>query len=150
MAYNAYDYTDIEDKTSSKYNAGILQTIRINDALKLINFCKVNPLAWNEEYCDWGYNLLWRSINNLYEEIDAFLDKEERKNCLILREKIEAMLKKYPILINKRKLNKVEKIPDEKRWEFIRMAMEHYERIVRRLGVNHDVISSIKEDDEGL
>ena len=147
------DYDDIEDSKNAKFNAGVLGTQRVNETLKLINFCKSNPLAYNADYCDWNFIIWFRNIIILYGEIDGFLSFEERDACFKMKEKILYLMKKYPIRETKRigSPNNIQTAINEGNWDIIMKAIETYELVVKRYGVDHSIIASISDSGlEGL
>ena len=137
------DY-QIDETKSAKFNAGVLQTQRVNKILDLLNFCKNNPLAFNIDYNDWNFNLIQSSIGNLYDEIDGFLDDKERKLCIDMLHKITEIVEKYPLLENQRKAasGSNTKVPNADNWKILKRAFEHAERIIKRYGIKYQVIAA--------
>jgi len=143
---------NFDEGKSAKFNAGVLQTERINEILKTLNFCKINPMAFNSDYIDWNFNIQLRCIYSLYLEIDSYMKKEEGKKCIQIYEKIEELIEKYPLLEEKRQFNKpVEKIPNQTNWKILKKAFDNFERTVKKYGVKYQILSAtIDEDLEGL
>lgn len=140
---------NIDSGKSAKFNAGILATMRINKILDLLNFSKYNPLAYNSDYNEWNFNLQIRSINNLYDEIECYMDKDERNSCVLISDKIDELILKYPILESKKlsPTDQPKKIPNESHWRIIKKAIERYERLIKRYGIKYQVLSATSDDD---
>lgn len=146
---------EVDNTKSAKFNAGVLMTERVNEIQRLINFCKTNPKAFNEDYQEWHFNLWLVNIDTLYDEIDGFLsqtgiDNSKQQNFVLnLRKKIREMIEKYPIMRRIRK--DPSKPPTEEinheNWKVLKKAFEYYERIVRRYGLKYKILAATIEDD---
>lgn len=129
-----------EEIKSSKFNAGVLQTVRIDKILDLLNFCKINPIAWNEDQLDWNYNVWMGCVENLYGEVEGFLSKLESDGILTIKLKIDEMIKTYPIRENYKKPNQI----NVSNFEVIKKAISYYERVVKRYGVKYKLLAAFE------
>lgn len=151
----ARDSFEVDDTKSAKFNAGVLMTERVNEIQRLINFCKNNPKAFNEDYQEWNFNLWFANIDTLYDEIDGFLsqkgieDSKQQDFVLRLRKKIREIIEKYPIMrkIRKDPLKPPTEDINEEHWKVLKKAFEYYERIVRRYGLKYKILAATIEDD---
>ena len=130
------------DQKDSKFNAGILQTKRLHDILVLLNFCKANPLAINMDYNDWNYNIWFKQIKTLHDEIDAWIVQKEREELLAYRKKISELMKKYPVHETiKKQFSKEQKV-NEANWKLIEEGLEKFERRVKHYGLKYKLLGT--------
>ena len=143
-----YDEYAVDEGKSAKFNAGVLQTQRINKILDLINFCKNNPLAFNMDQNDWNFNIILRCVNNLFDEIEGFMKRDESKICVQIKERINKLIIDYPIIDNIKRspYGNPEKQINESNWRILQKALDHYERLVRRYGIKYQILSATKDD----
>jgi hypothetical protein len=127
-----------EDIKAAKFNAGQLQTIRINEILDLLNFCHRNAIAWNTEYLTWNYNLIYECINNLYGEVEGFLTDSESKMCMEVKEKVKKFMQDFPIKPNKRN----PELSNNANLDAILKVLGYYERVIKRYGVKYKLITT--------
>ena len=132
---------EYEEIQSSKFNAGILGTQRVNEILVLLNQCKMNPLAWNLEQSDWNYNLILRCIENLYGEVEGFLNDKETQKAIDINLKIKELMEEYPIKDNIKKPN----LYNQKSYEILMKAFGYYERIIKRYGTKYKLLVSFEK-----
>jgi len=129
------------DPISAKFNSGLLQTQRIDKILSHLNFCKNNPLATDSDLMEYNYKLWFNELGNLHDEIDAYMDDIERKDCIRFRQVIEDYIRDVQVYTNPRNPNCF----DSKGWRKIKGALELYERFLKRAGFRHQILNSQKE-----
>lgn len=72
---------------------------RLKAIRKNIRKCGKNLSIYNyDDFKDFNFNILFKSLNNLLEEISSEMKKEEIDDCLLIKKTIEVNLEKYPTL----------------------------------------------------
>jgi hypothetical protein len=89
------DYDD--EGQTSKFNAGMLQMTRLHKLQDENNLANKNPLAFDESYGIYNYEVVFANTTSMIEEAGNKLSTPEKKLALQLKKAIEKMLKDYPI-----------------------------------------------------
>jgi len=145
------DEYEIADGKSAKFNAGVLMTQRLNKVIDLINYCRLTPEAYHNDYSNYCINLWFNGLKTLYDECDGWVDEEERAVCHRWRKALEEAFKKFPIIEQKRREGKLTPIPNDENFTKLKLALEIFEREVRRLGIKYEILAaSIDHDLDGL
>lgn len=141
----AYNY-EVDDSKTAKFNAGIAQTLRIHDILKVIDSCRANPKAWFDDYMDYAYNVWIRKVTSLYKEFFTFMDDNERLECISYKKAIEEALKKYPIMELKHthSPNHSSMVPNGNILDAIIKHIEEYDSLVRDYGAKYKILTTTK------
>ena len=69
----------IDTTKTSKYNAGLMQMVRIDGLLKEAASSYTTPKAWNDEKKEWCFQILIRNLNLVLKEISGKLGLKEIK-----------------------------------------------------------------------
>lgn len=138
--------SDYEEIPLSKFNSGVIQSIRIGKITDLINHAKSNPLAYNITLIDYNFNIWFRSVSSLYDEIDCYIKKDDSRSSLIkARKMIQDMMKNYPVLEDINRNGRIKQVVNNKNWEKIRDAIEFYELKVKDMGLKYQVTGALKQ-----
>ena len=89
---------DTLNKTEVKFNQASYQQERINDLMRTINLCWVNPVQFNFEFSDYNYRVIFRVLTSYYSEIRVKL-KEEREEIDELMKSLDTYIESNPIII---------------------------------------------------
>jgi hypothetical protein len=139
-----------DEGVTAKYNAGVLQTQRLNDLLNKVNESNINLLSFNEEYGVWNFELNFRCNKQLLQEVMSKLSNKEREDAIVRRDLIEGLLLKYPILIQINNLRSKNGKPKFSiYWDIHKKYLSDFESQVRTLLDKHGLINP-EIDDEGL
>lgn len=134
----------------SKFNAAAFQMKRIADLQERINIVSLNPLAMNEQFGVFNYEIWVTSCDSLLQEVGAKLSTKERENIKKVRNKLHAFLNRNPILKEKRMINGSRETKLNKNvWRVTYKAITIYEEYVRELLDIHQM-NSPERDDSGL
>jgi len=132
----------------SKFNPAMHKMNRIHLLCQTINDSKLNLEAWNMEWNDFNFNVYFKSLVILYQEVFSKFNETEREDCEKLRKPIEHFMNKYPI---KEKLNNGKYTPiDKERLRIFKKYIEDYEEKVKDYQDLHGLDTPNMEDDEGL
>ncbi len=151
MGYDkAESYEDID---KSSYNEAALKMIRIHKLQEQVNVCSTNPLIFNQDYQCYNYQLMFRCLNSLYQEISDKLSKEkEIPGMTKMRKELKKFMKDHPIFKDKRdrdgKLSQV-KEHDEAAFEILEEGLFAYETRIKYLAGKHGY-GSPSEEGEGM
>jgi len=139
-----------EYEGGSKFNAGILTTIRVNDVLKEINFAKTHFIAFNLDYQDFNYNVYLDCVDSLFVEISGWLKQDEIKKCDAYGKIIREYMINNPIHEGRTPTNpnKIEMQPDVVVATKVKQLLATYEMYVRKLGIKYSIIAATKDDDD--
>ena len=147
----AYDTTGADEGSTSRFNAGILQMQRIHNLQDKINFCWLNPLAWNQEFAVWNYEVVFSCTNSLFQEVCSKLGTKEIEAGGKFRELIQDFIKIHPVYQSVKIPTYPYKSPprlNKKNWEMIKEILFKYETMVRGFLDKHGMSSP--DDDEGV
>lgn len=90
-------------KSEVKFNQAGYQQERINDLMRVINACWINPTQFNERFGDYNYRVIFRVLTSYYKEIRSKL-KKERTEIDNIMFKLEAYIEAHPILVTNKKV----------------------------------------------
>lgn len=146
------DYDVDEDKTA-KFNAGVLQTKRIDNLLTTINFCKNNPSSINGDYMEYNYIIWFNNVNSLFDEVDGWCNDDEEDDIVKDGTKIDKLIDEHPVWEDKKptRPEKKEKELNKIKLKIIVNTLRNYERKVRKLGIKYQVIAATADSEfDGL
>lgn len=153
MAYD-YNYDEVDQGQSSKFNAGLLQMKRLHEVQDLLNRASLNPLAYNEEIGVYNFQIMFSSITTLLNESSAKLGATERKEAEALREGIRSFLTEKPIfeMTQDVKVGGSKSVIrfNKKNWNILEKYLIQYQTLVRKQLDAHNLNSPNQEDDQGL
>lgn len=139
-----------EEEAISKFNEASFQMLRGHTIQDLMNRCKLNLKAWNEEYSEWNYNIVFLLLNNLFSETSGKLGDTELKTGKNFKRAIENFIQRHPIQKKVRRLNHTSSIVDTKALNVLSHFLFEYELLIREFRETHGFSSPNIEDDEGL
>jgi len=87
-------------KPEVKFNQAGYQQERINDLMRVVNFCWINPTKFNEGFSDYNYRVIFRVLTSYYTEIRVKL-KSERKGIDELMLQLDNYIEAHPIVKSK-------------------------------------------------
>jgi len=151
MAFDSYGESEDEGKIS-KFNAAFFQMRRIGELQSRINFVSLNPLAHNEEFGVYNYNVWVTCIDSLLQEVLPKLGPKEKEKIKEIRELVHTFLNKRPIIVEKKSVNsrgRVQVHLDNEVWETAYKMLNIYEEEVRDLLDTHQMQSPTR-DPSGL
>lgn len=124
---DASSVLELLGKGDAKFNAGYHKVNRLHEIKQLVNFCKLNPKAFNSDYGEFNFKLWFNSLNNFLFEIIAKLKVEEKNDCLDLKKAIEVCEKKFPIQNEVNNFGENKMCWDEGNWKIFKAYYEKYE-----------------------
>ncbi len=136
----------------SEFNPAALKMMRLDKAQTLINQINGNLLAYNSEHGVYNFELKFRVCNNLYQEVESKLSKDERKDAEEMRKAVEKALENNQIYTSSQNktfpYNKTTKL-NEGTWKIIKKWLFDWETRVRALLDSHGLDTKYI-DDSGL
>ena len=144
MAWNNNNYED--DNKMSKFNAGLLQMNRLHNLQEHLNKSNINPLAFDDAYGSYNYEIIVVTCTNIVEEAGGKLSPTEKTIALLMREKVNELLKKYPIHEIKKHPNGNKMRVNEMNWKFMKEIIFKYEDYARGLLDKHNLNSPLEDE----
>lgn len=144
MVRSKYDFNDDEGQIS-KFNAGLLQMQRIHVLQDRINNAWLNPLAQNNEFGVWNYNVIYNSCNSLLQEVSSKLSDKEKEEGFNTKNIIDNFMIKNPVHTEKNRIIKI----NLDTWNILKRILYKYETIVREYLDKHGM-SSPEIEEEAL
>ncbi len=89
-------------KSEVKFNQAGYQQERINDLMRVVNLCWINPIQFNERFMDYNYRVIFSVLTSYYSEIRVKL-KTERKDIDKIMNKLDAYIEANPIVSSNKK-----------------------------------------------
>ncbi len=135
----------------SMFNGGLLQVKRIGDLQERINLVSLNPLSFNENFGVHNYEIWITSIDSLLQEITPKLSDKEK----LAGEKVKNFIHKF---ITTNKIFKTKKslsrrsssmFVDIELWSVMYIAINHYEKLIRKYLDDHKM-NSPEEQEMGM
>lgn len=93
---------EIKSTSEVKFNQAGYQQERINDLMRVINFCWINPTKFNERFEDYNYRIIFRVLTSYYTEIRVKFDVKEKKGVDDLMQKLDDYIEVNPIILIKK------------------------------------------------
>lgn len=122
------------EQRTTRFNAGIAQTIRIHRLQDKINQYNMNPISYNEHEGNWNYELIISCLESLYKEAEAKLNVESRKKYYELYKIVHDALEEYPIYQTVKTVNSGAKSKfNESYWKIFKKLLFKYESHIRGL-----------------
>ena len=90
-----------EHKSEVKFNQAGYQQERINDLMRVINLCWINPTQYNYQFNDFNYRVIFRVLTSYYSEIRSKL-KTEREGIDKLMNLLYSYIENKPIVSTKK------------------------------------------------
>lgn len=84
-------------KPEVKFNQAGYQQERINDLMRVVNFCWINPTQFNNSFGDYNYRVIYRVLTSYYTEIRVKL-KTERKDIDEVLKNLDSYIEEHPIV----------------------------------------------------
>ncbi len=91
----------VEHKSEVKFNQAGYQQERINDLMRVINLCWINPTQYNYQFNDFNYRVIFRVLTSYYSEIRVKL-KTEREEIDKIMNALNNYIETNPIVTNKK------------------------------------------------
>lgn len=141
------DY-DEEDMKGSKFNEGVLQTIRIHKLQDKINFASQHLNHFFDDEQLYGYEIKFECINQLLVEVSSKLSPEEDEEIDKIKNAIEMFIEKNPIHIKQRNsVSFMESVSCDKiSLNVLKKALFNYDKKVRKLLEQHGLGNPDVED----
>jgi len=150
MVFQKYNYEEVDDGKSSKFNAGLLQMQRIHQLQDRVHNLNLNAKGWNIECDEWNFNLIVINLNSLLQEVAPKLSTTEREQGFEVKKKIEDLLQTNPPYPSPKNRNGNKKyLLDETNWRTIRQVLFVYEVMIRDFLDKHN-LNSPTEDESAL
>jgi len=89
-------------KSEVKFNQAGYQQDRINDLMRIINLCWINPTQFNYTFQDYNYRVIFSVLTSYYTEIRVKL-KTEKEYIDKLMNHLDEYIEANPILKSKKK-----------------------------------------------
>lgn len=152
MAYNL-KYPPDDDGKKSDWNAASYKMKRLHDILSEINIIDDNLEAWNPLRQTYNYKVKFHRCENLYQEVESKLTKDERKDVEKLRKTIENFMYTNPVHTNVRQKIYPYGMETKTNKDNLRVLtnwLSKYETSCRKLVDTHGMDTSYKDSEEGL
>ena len=145
-----FDTTDDIGKMSM-FNGGLLQVKRVGDLQERINLVSLNPLSFNDTFGVYNYEIWITSIDSLMQEISPKLSTGEKENGEKVKNFIHKFITTNKIFKSKKSLtNKSSStVVDVELWSVMYMAINHYEKLIRKYLDDHKM-NSPEEQEMGM
>tara|TARA_R100001530_G_scaffold136107_1_gene115286 strand:- start:1944 stop:2399 length:456 start_codon:yes stop_codon:yes gene_type:complete len=88
-------------KSEVKFNQAGYQQERINDLMRVVNFCWINPTKFNPSFQDYNYRVIFRVLTSYYTEIRVKL-KDERESIDKVMHNLDKYIETNPIVSEKK------------------------------------------------
>lgn len=141
---------DYVPKTEVKFNQAAYQQERINDLMRTINICWINPTQYNMLFRDFNYRVIFRVLTSYYAEIRVKL-KKERKDIDIIMGKLDNFIEANPIVVQGQKQSLYSSPQgntkfDQKSWKIIKDALFIYQNKILDAADTHGMGNPTKKD----
>lgn len=140
---------DNVNKSEVKFNQAGYQQERINDLMRVINLCWINPTQFNERFADLNYRIIFQVLTSYYTEIRVKL-KTERKDIDELMNKLDVYIEKNPILENSKRSTLYGSTSgiefNSKSWNVIKLALRAYQNKILDGAEAHGMGNPTKKD----
>ena len=132
-----------EEEILSKFNEAMLQMKRLHDEQTIINQANQTPLLMNQDFGSYGYEIIFKSLENQFKEISPNLNKKEFLTGIMRRLRLKESMKKFPPHVSK--WNNVtggeSEIFYKENWEIVSEMLFHYSLYIRKMMDNHNLTS---------
>lgn len=132
-----------------KFNQAAYDMMRLNDIMRVINYCWSNPLIKNIEFFDYNYNVLFKNLNNYYFTICSKLTDKERKDLDNIRNSIKEFLRKHPVYkFQQKKIfpYNVSEVLDLNSWSCVEEQLINYQKSMLQYADKHGLGNPTKKD----
>jgi hypothetical protein len=155
MTYNNYfSNKEFGDGSISEWNEGNFKCLRLHEAQEMINIGKSNPFAMNEDKTAWNYQTWKAGIDILYGEGDSKYDGKEIEEVNKVKNFVESLIKFKPpfkkVITDSIEGRRVNFIVNTENHENIRLAIEGYERLVKKFNDKHGLSTRNANPNRGL
>lgn len=118
---------------TAKFNAGMLQAARIHKLQDQVNVCNLNPLAYNEEFKAYNYEVIISCLVSLYHESEPKLKTESRERFNKIHKVVLKSLREYPLIEMRSSISSGSKKPytNSNYWEKYQQFLYDFENLVR-------------------
>ena len=114
------------------------QAERIHDVMRIINYCRMNPRAFNTDYNEFNWRLWFNGENILYGEVDPTkIEEKEREGYLKWRYKMEDLLEKFPINATIKGQDKNKEVYNKENLILFVRALEMFHEVVNKIVYKH-------------
>lgn len=93
---------EIKSTSEVKFNQAGYQQERINDLMRVINFCWINPTKFNERFEDYNYRVIFRVLTSYYTEIRVKFTPIEKTEADKLMKELDNYIESNPIVLIKK------------------------------------------------
>lgn len=138
-----------EEDKSSMFNQAGLQMKRLDEEIKRINQCKIDPLAFNIEFNTYNYQVIFMSIKNIFLEIIEKLKPNEEEKILLMIRGIGHLLEHnppYKIVKTKVYPYKTKVKFDANAWRILDRYIFNFDLKIRKLMEQHGYGSPLADD----
>ena len=137
-------------KTEVKFNQAGYQQERINDLMRVVNLCWINPIQFNERFGDYNYRIIFRVLTSYYSEIRVKFNKEKEEIDKLM-EKLDNFMEYNPILKPHKKCSMYSSGGnmmsfDLKSWEIIKKCLFTYQNKILDGADAHGMGNPTKKD----
>ncbi len=122
---------DTTHKSEVKFNQAAYQQERINDLMRTINLCWVNPIQFNYQFNDYNYRVIFSVLTSYYREIRVKLNTE-KKDIDKLMNNLDSYIENNPILVSRTSSSLYNNASkgikfNEKAWKIIKGSLSIYQ-----------------------
>lgn len=129
------------DSTKSvEFNQALFEQRRLDDSKKNVNQLSLNPLAFNEEYSQFNYIVMFNEYSNTVKDIFPKLNDTEKKLIISQRSTLKEYISLFPVWVTKKQ--KVypfssSKVLNKPVWKIIENALYQFGLNVELLMESH-------------
>ncbi len=140
-----------EENVVSKFNEAALAMKRADMEQTILNVCKKNLIAFNMEFQDYNYQIVFKCLTNLYLESKSKFTNKEIGETEAWRKAISEFISKNKIHFSvKKQFGRQERKIDYSNLKILEEILHEYETLIRKCRDLHGLSSPNVEDDEGL
>ena len=137
-------------KSEVKFNQAGYQQERINDLMRVVNLCWINPIQFNETFMDYNYRVIFSVLTSYYSEIRVKL-KDEREGIDELMNKLDKYIEANPIVSANKKASLYGNSGgtmnfNEESWRVIKQCLFIYQNKILDCAESHGMGNPTKKD----
>lgn len=142
---------EIKSTSEVKFNQAGYQQERINDLMRVINFCWINPTKFNERFEDYNYRVIFNVLTSYYTEIRVKFTSKEKEGVDKLMENLDNYIETNPIISIKKNSSMYRTDSNKvsfniKAWSLIKKCLLMYQNKILDGAEQHGMGNPTKKD----
>lgn len=134
----------------SHFNQAMFEQIRLDKIMNEVNNSLINPLAWNEHFCEFNYIIAFRALTTYFGEVSSKFSSDENKEVNKLRKTLQNCIDNLSVFKRKGSPNTLNKNPklkvDGKVWNPLRDGLFDYQIMILKFAHKHGLGNPTKKD----